>query len=608
MRALRLAILLGGFWLAACSPAVTGQVFFDADRDGQPDVADDTAPGVQGILVELYRIDDPTQSGGNAVNTTPVVAEPAPVVQPETTFTTPSVASISGKALSVVPPDEEETVGAAQDEEIEEDEVTDEDESEQQAAAQTDTQDLDQDTDEVTDEGQVVVGSAIASPAQTSPPADGVLVETLRTNKEGKFAFRGITPGKYQVRIADTAWQQGYTLTSSKNPITVKALLLGGDVQFGVYRQGLELVLEQCPEVVPYPQPVICQTTYKNTAPAALQDIALTVAVPKDALEVTAKLGGEYHPALHQIRWHWDTIAPDEQVSAGFVLLPAYPLAYTKPLDVKWQVSVGGDASDMLTGGMNVNLATTADLELAIDGPKAAAPGQPIPYTVHYQNTGTRQIDGAMLTVQLPAVAQYLTSNGTYHAKTQTIVWKLGALLPGDEGTKTFSVRLPAFLLQDTLLGAAASLAGTGLDQPVTATWSGTTVTKNAGLSLQVKGAPLVGFFGAATPFTWTAVLKVSGSGDLAGAVLTATLDAGLALDAATSADGVWNGEARTVTWALGTLAAGEERVLAVSALPAAELPQQTTNLRVTFALSGTGLAAPVEKAADVQVRVSGDN
>src|SRR5690606_7430073 len=86
-------------------------------------------------------------------------------------------------------------------------------------------------------------------------------------------------------------------------------------------------------------------------------------------------------------------------------------------------------------------------LEKVQNLPEIVAPGQPISYTLTYRNVGTGYAPNVTLTDPIPEHTLFVAVDednsdalGSYDAETNSVIWNLETLDPGEEGSVTFTV------------------------------------------------------------------------------------------------------------------------------------------------------------------------
>jgi LPXTG-site transpeptidase (sortase) family protein len=233
------------------------------------------------------------------------------------------------------------------------------------------------------------------------------------------------------------------------------------------------------------------------------------------------------------------------------------------------------------------------------DGDVSTAPGGVVVYTIRYSNGGTQSATGVTLTETVPAGARFSTDESEEGWECvdgvdgpQTCTFAVGELGPGEEGELLFAVMvddaLPAGLdaLENSVsigddgengedLNPEDNTAG---DQTPLAAAPDLSIVKNDGLNSVAPGASL----------TYTLTVTNRGSQGADGVMVVDTLPAGLQFVAA-SDGGIFDASARTVTWQIGVLGAGESALRTLAAQVENPLPAGVTALRNTATVTDDG-------------------
>ena len=99
---------------------------------------------------------------------------------------------------------------------------------------------------------------------------------------------------------------------------------------------------------------------------------------------------------------------------------------------------------------IDLGIPPMADLEVRTWGPQRVSPGQTVDYMVEYRNDGVVSAEDAVIVLELPSLAQYLssTNEGIYRWETHEAFWKLGTVIPGQKGVLSVKVYFPWGLAQ----------------------------------------------------------------------------------------------------------------------------------------------------------------
>ncbi len=193
-----------------------------------------------------------------------------------------------------------------------------------------------------------------------------------------------------------------------------------------------------------------------------------------------------------------------------------------------------------------------ANVSLTKSGPATAAAGSTVTYTLAYSNAGPGYATNVVVADTLPTGLSFVSATPAPSATHgQTLSWNVGTLAPGASGSIALQARIG--------LDAPASMVNTGTistgtTDPEPANDTGTStiaVTRpNVGITKTGPAAAVVG-----SEITYTLAYSNTGDGAAAGVAVVDTLPAGLTFVSATPAPATTSGQ--TLTWNIGTLAAG---------------------------------------------------
>ncbi len=106
-----------------------------------------------------------------------------------------------------------------------------------------------------------------------------------------------------------------------------------------------------------------------------------------------------------------------------------------------------------------------AEVLVTSHGPATFSPGQTLQYAVNYLSLMPSTVEDAVLVVQLPAAAEYLSStDGTYWPDRHQVFWLLGNILPDGRGVHSVEVRYQWGLPLEYTDGVIALLGGVGFN------------------------------------------------------------------------------------------------------------------------------------------------
>jgi uncharacterized repeat protein (TIGR01451 family) len=254
----------------------------------------------------------------------------------------------------------------------------------------------------------------------------------------------------------------------------------------------------------------------------------------------------------------------------------------------------------------------TGDLTIAKDVDKATAPyGSTLTYTVTAGATGTRNQTNVVVTDALPSGTTYVANSATctggcsaaYDSNTNTVTWTIASI---SAGTSRNDLQF-----QVTINQRAANPDGSVSGETVTNTASGTSdstptpVTDDATTTVPGTPAPppppppsnpgivVLSLAKTAIPVSgsvvqpgqtinYTVTVKNSGNADAPGVTVVDTLPQHLTVNSSTISDnGVLDNGARTITWALGTVAADTTKAVTFATTVDQDTPQGTDLVNV---------------------------
>ncbi|HMP41993.1 MAG TPA: hypothetical protein PKA05_16560, partial [Roseiflexaceae bacterium] len=186
----------------------------------------------------------------------------------------------------------------------------------------------------------------------------------------------------------------------------------------------------------------------------------------------------------------------------------------------------------------------------------AVSPGDPITYTISYANDSPVSVTGTVISDTLPIGLTFVsaTNGGSYNAGTRTITWNAGNLAAGDG---PFSVSYSATITTPYPDAAAIPLLNTAtIDSnetvPATASERIFVDAPRPVLAIQKSASSAIVAPGGQVVFTIS--YANTGNAIASSVVLTDTIPSGFTFVSATSSG---NHSSGTVTWNIGSLAAG---------------------------------------------------
>jgi len=271
---------------------------------------------------------------------------------------------------------------------------------------------------------------------------------------------------------------------------------------------------------------------------------------------------------------------------SGTVNLPGSGVTYTNYLSVQTTTLFSN------TTAGNPRVDPIAGLTVGSAGPAFSAPGRRLTYTLYYSNPGNVSITDAQLVNTFPAPVTVLDSVGGVVAS-PVVTWNLGTVSGGVAAlSRTLVLRLSTAITQDTTLTNTTRVMGLAGSTPI----KSFVVTRSLAVSvptlaLSLSGPPATVQVGER--LTYTLRLTGGGSTDATGAVITATLPAGLRF-AAASDGGTPNSD--SVVWGVGSVSPGVTLIRTLAAT--VETPTDGAVLTTTARAASTEGAAASDALA----------
>ncbi|MBI5100624.1 MAG: DUF11 domain-containing protein [Nitrospirae bacterium] len=282
--------------------------------------------------------------------------------------------------------------------------------------------------------------------------------------------------------------------------------------------------------------------------------------------------------------------------------------------------SVPGTYSNTATATASFGTLMSDPVQLSVGTPRLtisktpstfiATPGSTVTYTITYSNDSPANTTGVTITDTLPTGLTYVSSSCTgtctYTSGTRTIDWTIGSLASG-EGP--YSVTFQA-TVDNPYTGAATNQNTATIKSPQTTDASSTasvyvdmprpllTLKKTAGAALVAPGSNV----------TFTLAYTNSGNATSSSTVLSDPLPSGFtyvsATGSPTSVPSV--GGNGTVTWTIGSLAAGASGSVTVTVQASNPFTGAANPATNTASISSTQVTTPVTDSANVGVTQSG--
>lgn len=239
-----------------------------------------------------------------------------------------------------------------------------------------------------------------------------------------------------------------------------------------------------------------------------------------------------------------------------------------------------------------VTLGAAPDIAVDKTAPATSATGATIVYSIEVTNVGTRDAAGVSLVDTLGEHLQFLAASdsGVFDPGTNTVTWPTFAL-DGGGGTRTFTVTARvAATLPAGVLSVTNSATGSHPDDPNPANDTSTaetdidaapdlSITKTDGADTMLTGATT----------TYQIVVTNLGDRGASGVTVVDELPDEVAFDSADNG-GVYDPDARTVTWDLGVVEPAATVTLSLTVTAVDPLPEGTTSVTNTVGVTDDGL------------------
>jgi uncharacterized repeat protein (TIGR01451 family) len=294
-----------------------------------------------------------------------------------------------------------------------------------------------------------------------------------------------------------------------------------------------------------------------NAGPSDAAGVVVSDTLPAGVTFVSATGGGTYSAVTNAVTWNVGALAAGGSTAVFTVNATISSTATGSAVNRSRVAATTADptaANDR--DEVTTTLAAAADLSVSKTGEAVDTAGTAISWTVQASNAGPSDAAGVVVSDTLPAGVTFVsaTGGGTYSAVTNAVTWNVGALGAGGS-TAVFTVNAT---IPSTATGSAVNRArvATTTADPTTANDRDevtTTLAAAADLSVTKTGQAVDT---AGTTTAWTVQASNAGPSDATGVVVSDTLPAGFTFVSA-SDGGTYSGVTNTVTWNVGSLAAG---------------------------------------------------
>jgi uncharacterized repeat protein (TIGR01451 family) len=413
----------------------------------------------------------------------------------------------------------------------------------------------------------------------------GSVIATTSTDAGGNYLFSGLVDGQYTVTVTDlngvlTGYIQTFGAANTNNngqtsPFTVSIDQAGGKAEVlyadFAYAGGYSLELTKVNDVaqgqaVEAGAEMTYTIGYKVNGKQASVNAVITDVLPPQVEFVSASSPGVYDAATRTVTWSLGTLPAGSSGAVTLKVKVNKPLPDESYITNTAKIRDDGGQSDEATDVVRVNSAPILALTKTADPTGEVKPGDTITYKVCFKNTGNGDATNAVLTDGIPTFTTYVensaTGGATYDSAARTLTWNLGVLSPGEEGCGEFKVTVDLSIPgvtdqpQNWTVTNIATLKSSGqpdltarTDNPLNA-YVKPTLTKTADPAGEVKPGDKI---------KYSLCFKNEGNALLTGVILTDVIPANTTYVQGSATGGaVYNEASRTLTWAIGTLNAGQ--------------------------------------------------
>jgi len=339
--------------------------------------------------------------------------------------------------------------------------------------------------------------------------------------------------------------------------------------------------------------------SYANNGNAGATGVVVTDTLPANTTFVSATGGGVVSGST--VTWNLGTLPAGGSGSMSVTARVTSPLNSGTIL-THGSYSIDSAQTNPAAGtAVTTTVASAPILALGLTGsPNPVNSGSTITYTLSYSNTGNMNATGTTLTDPLPNNTSFVSATGGGVLSGGTVTWNLGTLNAGTTGSVNFVVRVVTPLADGTAIANGSASLDSAQTSPVGA----------PAVTITVRSAPTLGLTLTDSPdpvqaggsLTYTFGYSNTGSAASTTTILTATVPANAAFVSATGG-GTRSGS--TVTWNLGTLAAGASGSVQMVVQVTSPLQNGTTitapppsiDCAETAAIAGPGATTTVTSA-----------
>jgi len=399
-----------------------------------------------------------------------------------------------------------------------------------------------------------------------------------------------ITDATYSIRSTQTTAAAGPAVTTT---VTSAPVLSVGQ--------------SDAPDPVTAGSNITYTLTYGNSGNANGTGTVLTDVVPANTTYVSSTPAGTLSAGT--LTWSLGTLTAGASSSVQFIVKVNSPLANGTLITNPGPSLDTSETAPAAAAPITTTVGSAPSLGLTLtDSPDPVAAGANLTYTVGYSNNGNANASGVLIAAVLPANTTFVSATGGGVAAAGTVTWTLGALNAGTSGSVQMVVRVASPLANGTTIASGALSVACNEIATVNGPSITTTVTSAPILTVSAADAPDPVSAGA--NLTYTLSFANNGNADATTVILSDTLPANTTFVSATGG-GVASGS--TVTWGLGTLAAGASGSAQMVVRVASPLANGTTITHAAYSIdsaqtspaNGVSIATTVTSSPSLAIAIA---
>ena len=333
--------------------------------------------------------------------------------------------------------------------------------------------------------------------------------------------------------------------------------------------------------------------TLENTGTDDASGVTLVDTLPSDTVFLAAAPGATESAGV--VTWNVGTLAAGATQTFELTATVQSPLPNGTPLINN--VEVASNEVPPLSAQQVSSVASrpVLSIEKSADRDLVEA-SDSFTYTIEYANTGNADAIDVVLIDPLPAGTSFVAASNGGTASADEVIWNLGVVEAGTMGQVTLTVTADAPASNGEVLVNTATISSVGTPPQV----ASTSTTISSGPVLRLGKSVTPGAVAAGDTVTYTLELENDGTDVARDTVVTDVLPGAFTFISADSG-GRWDPATRTVSWDIGTLAAGDSRSLTLAVVPAGPIANGSI---LTNAASAEAQDHPLV-TADASVSVS---